>query len=103
MCARPGEPWPPHKQHSHPCGRTWALRSSNWLFSFDAEHILYSDLLEGFRPGVNFFTGSGVSDILDLDETDEIQSDVAHRAARLYRFNEKHYRTLLKEGINFEL
>ena len=38
-----------------------------------------------------------------LEETDEIQQDVAHRAARLYRFDKKRYRALLKEGINFEL
>jgi 8-oxo-dGTP diphosphatase len=38
-----------------------------------------------------------------LEETDEIQQDVAHRAARLYRFDKKQYRALLREGINFEL
>ena len=38
-----------------------------------------------------------------IDETDEIQKDVAHRAARLYRFNEKKYRQLTKAGFNFEL
>jgi 8-oxo-dGTP diphosphatase len=38
-----------------------------------------------------------------LEETDEIQSDVAHRAARLYRFDEKRYRALRKAGFNFEL
>ncbi|MCB1233969.1 MAG: NUDIX hydrolase [Verrucomicrobiae bacterium] len=38
-----------------------------------------------------------------LKETDEIQSDVAHRAARLYRFDRGRYRTLVEEGINFEL
>jgi 8-oxo-dGTP diphosphatase len=38
-----------------------------------------------------------------LEETDEIQQDVAHRAARLYRFDQKRYRALVKEGFNFEL
>lgn len=38
-----------------------------------------------------------------LEETDEIQSDVAHRAARLYRFDRKRYDALVKEGMNFEL
>lgn len=38
-----------------------------------------------------------------LEETDEIQSDVAHRAARLYRFDKDRYQALLKEGFNFEL
>lgn len=38
-----------------------------------------------------------------LEETDEVQQDVAHRAARLYRFDRKRYRTLVKEGFDFEL
>lgn len=38
-----------------------------------------------------------------LAETDEIQQDVAHRAARLYRFDERRYRRLAREGLSFEL
>ncbi|MHC4914901.1 MAG: NUDIX hydrolase [Planctomycetota bacterium] len=38
-----------------------------------------------------------------LEETDEIEQDVAHRAARLYRFDERRYRKLVKRGFNFEL
>ena len=38
-----------------------------------------------------------------LIETDEVQEDVAHRAARLYRFDERKYRRLAKAGFNFEL
>jgi 8-oxo-dGTP diphosphatase len=38
-----------------------------------------------------------------LIETDEVQQDVAHRAARLYRFDERKYRRLTKAGFNFEL
>ena len=38
-----------------------------------------------------------------LVETDEVQQDVAHRAARLYRFDERKYRRLLKTGFHFEL
>ncbi len=38
-----------------------------------------------------------------LNELDEIQQDVAHRAARLYSFNEKEYRRLEKQGFNFEI
>lgn len=38
-----------------------------------------------------------------LIETDEIEQDVAHRAARLYRFDEAKYRQLKKKGFNFEL
>ena len=38
-----------------------------------------------------------------LVETDEVQQDVAHRAARLYRFDERKYRRLARAGFNFEL
>ena len=38
-----------------------------------------------------------------LEELDEIEQDVAHRAARLYRFDKKRYRELEKEGVLFEL
>ena len=38
-----------------------------------------------------------------LADTEEIQEDVAHRAARLYRFDEPAYRRLKKAGFNFEL
>ena len=38
-----------------------------------------------------------------LEETDEIEQDVAHRAARLYRFDERKYRQLVKQGFLFEL
>jgi 8-oxo-dGTP diphosphatase len=38
-----------------------------------------------------------------LIETDEVEQDVAHRAARLYRFDERKYTRLAKAGFNFEL
>ena len=38
-----------------------------------------------------------------LIELDEIQQGVAHRAARLYSFNEKEYRQKEKKGFSFEL
>jgi len=38
-----------------------------------------------------------------LQELDEVEQDVAHRAARLYRFDEKAYRRLVRDGFNFEL
>ena len=37
-----------------------------------------------------------------LEELDEVEQDVAHRAARLYRFDKKRYRELEKEGFHFE-
>jgi 8-oxo-dGTP diphosphatase len=38
-----------------------------------------------------------------LEELDELEKDVAHRAARLYRFDERRYRKLAKQGFNFEV
>ena len=38
-----------------------------------------------------------------LEELDEVQQDVAHRAARLYRFDERRYKKLVKQGFNFEI
>jgi 8-oxo-dGTP diphosphatase len=38
-----------------------------------------------------------------LAETDEIEQDVSHRAARLYRFDEARYRRLVKKGFGFEV
>lgn len=44
--------------------------------------------------------------ILKMDlliELDEVQTDVSHRAARLYRFNAMKYEHLKTQGVNFEL
>ncbi len=38
-----------------------------------------------------------------LIETDEVEQDVAHRAARLYRFDERKYKKLSKSGFSFDL
>jgi len=38
-----------------------------------------------------------------LVATNQTQRDVAHRAARLYRFDVKQYRRLLKRGFHFEI
>ena len=38
-----------------------------------------------------------------LIELDEAEEDVAHRAARLYQFDEKKYQQLKKNGFNFEI
>jgi 8-oxo-dGTP diphosphatase len=38
-----------------------------------------------------------------LRELDEMQTGVSHRAARLYKFDERKYRHLVKRGLNFEL
>ncbi len=44
--------------------------------------------------------------ILSMDilvELNEIEKDVAHRAAKLYRFDEKKYKRKTRGGFNFEL
>ena len=44
--------------------------------------------------------------ILSLDlvvETDEVQTGVRHRAARLYRFDRKKYDRLVKHGFEFAI
>jgi 8-oxo-dGTP diphosphatase len=44
--------------------------------------------------------------ILSMDilvELDDIETDVAHRAARLYRFDKKKYDRMLKRGFHFEI
>jgi len=38
-----------------------------------------------------------------LIELDEVEKDVAHRAARLYRFDKTAYRRIEKQGFNFEI
>ena len=38
-----------------------------------------------------------------LIETDERETGVAHRAARLYRFDKRKYRKLAKQGFNFAI
>lgn len=38
-----------------------------------------------------------------IKETKEIEKDVAHRAAKLYRFDKKKYDRLTRQGFNFEI
>ncbi|MCP4757375.1 MAG: NUDIX hydrolase [Proteobacteria bacterium] len=38
-----------------------------------------------------------------IEELDEIETDVAHRAARLYRFDKGKYDRMVEEGFNFEI
>lgn len=62
---------------------------------------LYETILEQPLDKRNFrkkILGMGL-----LADTEEIQQDVAHRAARLYRFDEAAYRRFKKAGFNFEI
>jgi 8-oxo-dGTP diphosphatase len=38
-----------------------------------------------------------------VKETNDIEKDVAHRAARLFRFDKQKYDRLMKQGFNFEI
>ena len=38
-----------------------------------------------------------------LEDTGEVEDGVAHRAARLYRFDKKRYQELTRAGFHFEL
>lgn len=62
---------------------------------------LYETILETPLDKRNFRKKILAMDL--LIETDEIEQDVAHRAARLYRFDEAKYKQLKKKGFNFEL
>lgn len=70
-------------------------------FSLSQLQRLYETVLERPLDKRNFrkkILSMGL--LVDLDE---IQQDVAHRAARLYRFDEDKYRQLKKKGFVFEL
>ncbi len=70
-------------------------------FTLSELQHLYELVLERTLDKRNFRKRVLAMDL--LIETDEVQQDVAHRAARLYRFDERKYRRLAKAGFNFEL
>jgi 8-oxo-dGTP diphosphatase len=70
-------------------------------FTLSQMQHLYETILERSLDKRNFR-----KKVLGMDllvELDEIQTDVAHRAARLYRFDERKYKRWLKQGFNFEI
>jgi 8-oxo-dGTP diphosphatase len=62
---------------------------------------LYETILEKELDKRNFRKKILSMDL--LEELDEVEQDVSHRAARLYRFDHKKYKQLEKAGFNFEL
>lgn len=70
-------------------------------FSLTQLQRMYEIILERELDKRNFRKKVLSLDI--LHELDEVEQDVAHRAARLYRFDERKYRQLVKDGFNFEL
>jgi 8-oxo-dGTP diphosphatase len=70
-------------------------------FTLSQLQRLYETVLETRLDKRNFR-----KKILGMDflvALDEVQKDVAHRAARLYRFDRKKYQQLQKRGFNFEI
>jgi 8-oxo-dGTP diphosphatase len=62
---------------------------------------LYEVVLERELDKRNFRKKVLALDI--LEELDEVERDVAHRAARLYRFDERKYNKLRKQGFQLEI
>ena len=70
-------------------------------FTLSQLQKLYETILERAIDKRNFR-----KKILGMDllvELDEVQQDVAHRAARLYRFDRRKYQRLVKKGFHFEV
>ena len=70
-------------------------------FTLSALQKLYESVLERALDKRNF--RKKVLTMGFLEDTEEVEQDVAHRAARLYRFDKKRYQELTKEGFHFEL
>ncbi|WP_437944149.1 NUDIX domain-containing protein [Sorangium sp. So ce281] len=70
-------------------------------FTLSQLQRLYEAILERPLDKRNFrkkALGTGL-----LVELDEVEQDVAHRAARLYRFDRRKYERLEKDGFSFEI
>jgi len=70
-------------------------------FTLSQLQRLYETVLERDLDKRNF--RKKVLSLGILAETDEIEQDVAHRAARLYRFDERACRQQVRDGFNFEI
>lgn len=70
-------------------------------FSLTQLQSMYEQILEKSLDRRNFRKKIlGMDLLVDLKE---VQQDVAHRAARLYSFDEKRYHRLVKQGFHFEI
>jgi 8-oxo-dGTP diphosphatase len=70
-------------------------------FSLTRLQRLYEIILERELDKRNF--RKKVLSLGILEDLDEVEQDVAHRAARLYRFDQKAYQRMVRDGFNFEL
>lgn len=70
-------------------------------FTLTQMQALYETVLQEKLDKRNFRKKIlGMDLLVDLDEVEE---DVSHRAAKLYRFDERKYRELRKKGFHFEI
>jgi hypothetical protein len=85
----------------------WEKRADTYVallhlvFALITWRAFYEIVLERQLDKRNFRKRALAMDL--LIETDEVEQDVAHRAARLYRFDDRKYRRLAKAGFDFEL
>jgi 8-oxo-dGTP diphosphatase len=70
-------------------------------FTLTQLQTLYEIVLERELDKRNFRKRILAMDI--LEELDEVEQDVSHRAARLYRFDQRKYRRRVKDGFDFQL
>ena len=70
-------------------------------FSLNQLQHLYETILERSLDKRNF--RRKILGMSLIEETGETEKNVAHRAARLYRFDKQKYQSLLKKGFNFEV
>jgi 8-oxo-dGTP diphosphatase len=70
-------------------------------FTLSQLQHLYEAVLEAPLDKRNFRKKILAMDV--LEELDEVEQDVAHRAARLFRFDRGRYRELSRQGFHFEL
>jgi len=70
-------------------------------FTIRQLQILYEIVLGRNLDNRNFRKKIFAMDV--LKELDEMQQGVPHRAARLYRFDERKYKQLIKRGLEFEI
>lgn len=70
-------------------------------FTLSQLQRMYEIILERQLDKRNFRKRILAMDV--LEELDEVEQDVAHRAARLYRFDERKYKRRVKSGFSFEI
>ena len=81
--------------HNHPKMRDEGFRSS--LMAAALSNPANSDVYSReFAAFVKIFREIG-------EEYPEVEKDVAHREARLYRFDRRRYQQLVKRGFSFEI